>query len=87
VQPTVWNLLAKVGPTDLETIKRIQELEPIEKPASDVVDEDFLSIADNSSDEDVGSTTGAFSELESYSLEHTQGDAPRSKSRRLIRVR
>jgi hypothetical protein len=32
VQPTVWNLLAQVGPTDLETIKRIQELDPIEKP-------------------------------------------------------
>jgi hypothetical protein len=32
VQPTVWSLLAKVGPSDLETLKRIQELDPIEKP-------------------------------------------------------
>jgi hypothetical protein len=32
VQPTIWNLLAQAGPTDLETIKRIQELDPIEKP-------------------------------------------------------
>jgi hypothetical protein len=32
VQPTVWNLLAKVGPSDLETLKRIQELDPIQKP-------------------------------------------------------
>jgi hypothetical protein len=32
VQPTVWNLLAKVGPSDLETLKQIQELDPIEKP-------------------------------------------------------
>ena len=33
VQPTVWNLLAQAEPTDSETIKRIQELDPIEKPA------------------------------------------------------
>ena len=32
VQPTIWNLLAQAGPTDLETIRRIQELDPIEKP-------------------------------------------------------
>jgi hypothetical protein len=32
VQPTVWNLLSQVGPTDLETIERIQELAPIKKP-------------------------------------------------------
>ena len=32
VQPTIWNLLAQVGPTDLETIKRIQDLDPIKKP-------------------------------------------------------
>jgi predicted transcriptional regulator len=32
VQPTIWNVLAQAGPTDLETIKRIQELDPIEKP-------------------------------------------------------
>jgi hypothetical protein len=32
VQPTVWSLLAQVPPTDLETIERIQELDPIEKP-------------------------------------------------------
>jgi hypothetical protein len=32
VQPTVWSLLAKVGPSDLETLKRIQELDPIERP-------------------------------------------------------
>ena len=32
VQPTLWNLLAQAGPTDVETIKRIQELDPIEKP-------------------------------------------------------
>ena len=32
VPPTIWNLLAQAGPTDLETIKRIQELDPIEKP-------------------------------------------------------
>jgi hypothetical protein len=32
VQPTVWSLLAQAGPTDLETIRRIQELDPIQKP-------------------------------------------------------
>jgi hypothetical protein len=32
VQPTVWTILAQAPPTDLETIKRIQELDPIEKP-------------------------------------------------------
>jgi hypothetical protein len=32
VQPTVWSLIAKAEPTDLETLKRIQELDPIEKP-------------------------------------------------------
>jgi hypothetical protein len=32
VQPTVWSLLAQAGPTDLETIKRVQELDPIERP-------------------------------------------------------
>jgi hypothetical protein len=34
VQPTVRNLLAKVGPSDLETLKRIQELDPIEDPTA-----------------------------------------------------
>jgi hypothetical protein len=32
VQPTIWNYLAQAPPTDLETLKRIQELDPIEKP-------------------------------------------------------
>jgi hypothetical protein len=32
LQPTVWSLLAQAEPTDLETIKRIQELDPIQKP-------------------------------------------------------
>jgi hypothetical protein len=32
VQPTVWSLLAQAEPTDLETLKRIQELDPIKKP-------------------------------------------------------
>jgi hypothetical protein len=32
VQPTIWNHLAQAPPTDLETLKRIQELDPIEKP-------------------------------------------------------
>ena len=32
VQPMVWSLLAEAAPTDLETIKRIQELDPIEEP-------------------------------------------------------
>jgi hypothetical protein len=32
VQPTIWNLLAKIGPSDLETLKRIQEFDPIERP-------------------------------------------------------
>jgi hypothetical protein len=32
VQPTIWNYLAQAPPTDLETIKRIQELDPIQKP-------------------------------------------------------
>ena len=32
VQPTTWSLLARAGPTDLETLKRIQELDPIQKP-------------------------------------------------------
>jgi hypothetical protein len=32
VKPTVWDLLAHSEPTDLETIRRIQELDPIEKP-------------------------------------------------------
>jgi hypothetical protein len=32
VQPTIWNLLAQAPPTDLETLKRIQELDPIAKP-------------------------------------------------------
>jgi hypothetical protein len=31
VQPTIWNLLAQAPRTDLETLKRIQELDPIEK--------------------------------------------------------
>lgn len=87
-QPTVWSLVAQVGPTDLETLKRIQELDPIQKPVgADAFDEDSQSITDNSSDGDSGCTTDALSELESYSLEHTQGDAPRSKAHRLIQVR
>jgi hypothetical protein len=32
IKPTIWSLLAQVAPTDLETITRIQELEPIKKP-------------------------------------------------------
>jgi hypothetical protein len=32
VEPTVWNLLAQAPPTELETLRRIQELDPIEKP-------------------------------------------------------
>ena len=32
VQPTIWNLLAQAPGTDLEMLKRIQELDPIEKP-------------------------------------------------------
>jgi hypothetical protein len=32
VQPTIWNFLAQAPPTDLETKKQIQELDPIEKP-------------------------------------------------------
>jgi hypothetical protein len=32
LEPTVWNVLAQAPPTDLETLKRIQELDPIEKP-------------------------------------------------------
>lgn len=32
MQPTIWSLLAQAVPTDLETIKRIQELDPIERP-------------------------------------------------------
>jgi len=32
VEPTIWSLLAQAEPTDVETIKRIQELDPIEKP-------------------------------------------------------
>jgi hypothetical protein len=31
-EPTVWDVLAQAPPTDLETIKRIQELDPVEKP-------------------------------------------------------
>jgi hypothetical protein len=31
VQQTVWSLIAKAEPTDLETIRRIQEADPIEK--------------------------------------------------------
>jgi hypothetical protein len=32
VQPTVWSFFAQAAPTDLALIKRIQELDPIEKP-------------------------------------------------------
>ena len=32
VQPTIWSLLAQAEPTDLETLKQIQDLDPIEKP-------------------------------------------------------
>jgi hypothetical protein len=28
----IWNHFAQAPPTDLETIKRIQELDPIKKP-------------------------------------------------------
>jgi hypothetical protein len=34
VQPTIWNLLAQAPSIDLETPKRIQELDPIEKPGT-----------------------------------------------------
>jgi hypothetical protein len=32
VQPAIWNLLAQAPPTDLETLKRIQGLDPIGNP-------------------------------------------------------
>jgi hypothetical protein len=32
VQPTTWGLFAQAPPTHLKTIKRIRELDPIEKP-------------------------------------------------------
>ena len=34
VQPTIWNLLAQAPGTDLEMLKRIQELDPIENPTT-----------------------------------------------------
>jgi hypothetical protein len=33
VQPTIWSLLAQAGPTDLETIKQIKELDPVDRGA------------------------------------------------------
>jgi hypothetical protein len=86
----IMNLLAHEPPIDIEMIKRIQDLEPIVKPAGADdynVDEDLLSITDSSSDEDGSSTTDAVSELEPYSLKRTEDDARRGSSRGFIRVR
>ena len=82
------NLLAHVPPVNVEMLKRIRELEPIEKPAgADAVDEDLLSITDSSSDVDGSPTTGAVSELEPYAFKPTENDAPRGSCRGFIRVR
>jgi hypothetical protein len=84
----VMNLLAHVPLVDVEMLRRIQELEPIQKPAgADTVDEDLLSIEDSSSDGDGSSTTDAISELEPYSFKRTEYDAARGSRRGFIRVR
>jgi hypothetical protein len=82
------SLFAHVPPVDVEMLRRIQELEPIEKPAgADTFEEELLSITDGSSDGDGSSATVAVSELEPYSLKRTEGDAPRGISRGFIRFR
>jgi hypothetical protein len=84
----IMNLLAHVPPVNVEMLKRIQELEPIEKPAgADAVDEDLLSITDSSSDVDGSPTTGAVSELEPYPFKPAENDASRGSCRGFIRVR
>jgi hypothetical protein len=84
----IMNLLAHVPLVDVEMLKRIQELDPIQKPAgTDAFDEDLLSIADSSSDDDGGSTTDAASELEPYAFKRTENDAPYGSCRGFIRVR
>src|SRR6202022_3617223 len=65
----IMSLLAHVPPMDVEMPRRIQELEPIEKPAgADALDEDLLSITDSSCDGDGSPTTDAVSELEPYAF-------------------
>jgi len=59
------NLFAHVPPTDVEMLRRIQELEPIVKPAgAHTFDENLLSITDSSSDGNGSTTTDAASELD-----------------------
>jgi hypothetical protein len=78
----------QASPTDVEMLRRIQELEPIEKPAgADAVNENLLSITDSSSDGDGSSTTDATSEIEPYSYRRTESDAARAGRRGFIRVR
>jgi hypothetical protein len=84
----IMNLLARVPPIDLEMIRRIQELEPIEKPAgSEAFDEDLLSITDSSCDEDGSPSTDAVSELEPYSLRRAEQAASLENNRGFIRIR
>jgi hypothetical protein len=85
----IMSLLAHVPPMDVEMLRRIQELEPIQKPAEAdaCVDEDLLSIEDSSSDVDGSSTTDTTSEIEPYSYTRTESDAARAGSRGFIRVR
>ena len=85
----IMSLLAHVPPMDVEMLRRIQELEPIQKPAEAdaCVDEDLLSIEDSSSDVDGSSTTDTTSEIEPYSYRRTESDAARAGSRGFIRVR
>jgi hypothetical protein len=85
----IMSLLAHVPPMDVEMLRRIQELEPIQKPAEAdaCVDEDLLSIEDSSSDVDGSSTTDTTSEIEPYSYRRTESDAARAGRRGFIRVR
>jgi hypothetical protein len=84
----IMSLFAHVPPVDVEMLKRIQELEPIQKPAgADAVDEDLLSIPDSSSDGDGSPTTDALPELDPYSLRRTEDDAAHGIKRGFIKVR
>jgi hypothetical protein len=84
----IMSLLAQVPPMDVEMLKRIQELEPIEKPAgADAIDEDLLSITDSISDRDGSFATDSVSELEPYSLRRTEQAAPLGNNRGFIRIR
>jgi hypothetical protein len=70
-------------------LRRIQELEPIEKPAgADALDEDLLSIEDSSSDGNGSPTTDALAEFDPYSLKRTtEHDAAHGIKRGFIRIR